>query len=154
MEGQDPEDQEEALTYYVEQDDLETVKLWLEDIREKRIEEAERLEVELEEAEADIKDFEEDLESIREWKPKRHIESMNGEVKENEMDIERYRRMLRDKRDFALRRLRDLVRQERDDLEWIWKLERREREATEAYRPTTKKEHRAADWKARQKGNQ
>ena len=51
---EEDEDDEEFYSLYVEQDDLETVKEWFEQIRENRIDEANRLEVELEKAETDI----------------------------------------------------------------------------------------------------
>lgn len=160
MENQDLEESEAVYGYYVEQEDLETVKKWFEEIRDKRAEEADRLEAELEEAEADLEEFETDLEETRQWKPKKHLDTANGQIVEDAVDVERYRRMLRDKRDYTLRRLRDLVKQDREDLEWIRKLERSERletereeqKATEEYRPTTKSQQRAANWKAR-KGN-
>lgn len=152
-EDQDLEEEETTYGLYVEQDDLETVKEWFEKIREERIIEAEKLEDELEEAETDIQNFLEELEYVRSWKAKKHLETMNGQINEKQMEIERYHRMLRDKRDFIKRRLRDLVKQDREDLDWIWKLERNQREASKEYRPTTKEQIRAANWKARNKGN-
>lgn len=139
------------MEYYVEQDDLEIVREWFEDLRKERNIEAARLEDELEEAETDLKNFSEELEGIRTWKAKRHIDPTTAQVNDKQMNIERYHRMLRDKRDFIKRRLNDLVRQERDDLEWIWKLERNQREATKKYRSAepTKQQQRAANWKGK-----
>jgi len=164
IDDEDREDDEEEYSDYIEQDDLETVKEWLEVIRQRRTEEADTLEDELTLAIADLEEFEEDLKDVLKWKRKKHLDTMNGSVSEYAVDIERYRRMLREKRDTIKRRLRDLVRQDREDLEWTWKLERnqrnserqeresdwqtrREREPDEEYRPASKSQQRAANWK-------
>jgi hypothetical protein len=144
--------EENSYGYYVEQDDLETVKAWLKIVRAIRTEEAMRLEEELEEATAKLEKFERKPDERRKWLAKANLELDLSVVIEREMDTERYHRLLRDNRDYTQRRLRDLVKQDREDLEWIRKLEREEREATKEYRPLTKSQQRAADWKTRQKG--
>lgn len=138
------------MEYYIGQDNLKDVKEWFEDLQKDRSEEAGRLEDELEEAIKDIESFNEELKGFY-WKNKGHLELSNGEVDRRNMDIERYHRMLKDKRDFIKRRLNELVRQERDDIEWIWKLERNQREATKQYRSTdpTKQQLRAVNWKSK-----
>ncbi len=99
---EDLEDDETGYSLYVEQDDLEIVREWFEEIRVDRIDEANRLEVELAQAERDIREFLEELENVDAWKSERgHIEWTNGEVRERRINVERYYRMLRDKRDFA-----------------------------------------------------
>ena len=92
---------------------------------------------------------------------------MNGSVNEWKVDTERYYRTLRDKRDFAKRQLRDLVKQDREDIEWMWELERNERNRErneqrderdqEGHQRTTSKsspasQKRAADWKRNPRG--
>ncbi|HEU5374702.1 MAG TPA: hypothetical protein VFV38_04620 [Ktedonobacteraceae bacterium] len=159
------EDDEGEVSDYFEQDDLESVKAWFEAIRERRAEEADALDEELSRATRDIKDFETELKRVLKWKELPHLDTMNGHIPDSTVDVERYRRLLRDKRDIARRRLRDLVRQDREDLEWIWKLERnqrlkdrreresdeptrREREPNKDRRPVSKSQQRAANWKA------
>jgi hypothetical protein len=165
-ESNDQEDEEEygEVSDYFEQDDLESVKAWFETIRERRAEEADALDIELAKAINDLEEFETELKRVLKWKELEHIESMNGNIPEYTVDVTRYRRMLRDQRDIAKRRLRDLVKQEREDLEWIWKLERnqrykdreereseepvrREHEPKKDYKPVTKSQQRAANWK-------
>lgn len=143
----DPEDQETTLSYYVEQDDLEEVKDWFETNRESRNEEAARLEVALEEAQAQLQEFEEKLEVHREREANLMFHNRDLTPNPNDVEIERYHRLLRENVWNIRRQLRDLVRWDRDDLEWIWKLERQQREAANSYRPVTKKQQRSANWK-------
>jgi len=138
------------LSYYVDQDNLETIKAWLRESREWRSQEAERLEQELEEAEADLEQFRTELEKYRESKTKYVFDLwLNNTLSDTEVDIERYHNMLQSKKANTLRRIRDLIKQDREDLEWIWKLEQRDkREAFKEPRLTTKQQ-RAANWKSR-----
>lgn len=93
------------------EEDLEIVREWFEEIRVDRIDEANRLEVELAQAERDIREFLEELENVDAWKS------------------------------------------ERGHIEWMWKLERNQRERQErernTYKPTTTSHKRAAEWKER-----
>jgi hypothetical protein len=139
------------MSYYVEQDDLGTVKAWFEENRRLRREEAARLEQRLEEVNAELDEFEDRLEEHREREAKLMFHRMDLTPTPMEEGIERYSRSLRQRKWDFTRQLRDLVRWDRDDLEWIGTLERKEREANRQYRSAndTRQRERAETWRAK-----
>lgn len=138
--------------HYVEQDDLETVKAWFERTRRQRKEEAERLEQRLDEATAELDEYEIRLEARRERKANQMFPNNNLAPSAMDESIERYYRSLRQKVWDLKRQLRDLIRWDRDDLEWLATLERKEREANKQYRPSNnevRQQQRAENWRAK-----
>lgn len=140
------------MSYYVEQDDLKSVRAWFEENRKLRSKEAARLEVKLKEADDELEEFEYQLD-YREKQKASIYNFGSNDLTPNpyEEGIERHHRSLRQKRWDFTRQLRDLVRWERDDLEWLSTLERKEREAHRQYRSTndTKQQQRAENWRNR-----
>jgi predicted nuclease with TOPRIM domain len=98
------------MSYYVEQDDLGTVKAWFEENRRLRREEAARLEQRLEEVNAELDEFEDRLEEHREREAKLMFHRMDLTPTPMEEGIERYSRSLRQRKWDFTRQLRDLVR--------------------------------------------
>jgi len=136
------------LNYYVEQDDTKVVREWFKENRISRKEEAERLKEQLEDVEEVLDRFLPGLEKHLEYQS-RNSHNRYSDIVPNlkEREIERYHQSLWDRRRDILRQLRDLVRWERDDLEWMERLERKEREASRHYSSETKQQERAANWK-------
>jgi len=133
---------------YEEQDDIEAVRKWLKRDRETRKADAEVIEQSLDEAIEKLDTFEDRL--VEENKQQARIGFGQNDLVPNahRSEIERYHRILQDRVWSLKRQIRDLVRWERDDLEWMSKLERQEREAGKHYKPTeTKQQQRATGWK-------
>jgi hypothetical protein len=99
---------------------------WLEISRDFRTQEAQNLEQELEEIEEDINDLEEGIKSVRKYRDKNLYDYSQEAVSEREMSFIRTLNYLKDKRWDIIRRLRDLIRWDRDDLNWLGTLKGRE----------------------------
>jgi len=128
FEDQESEDTEELIhEYYEEQDNLKTVREWFKHSREFRRKEAERLEQELAQVENDLEEFENELQGSDRHKRYGWIEPYNGRVDREAMEVERLKQSLRNRRNDILHRIRNLIRWDRDDLQWIGTLEGRQR---------------------------
>jgi hypothetical protein len=136
------------MDWHRKQDDLEAIKDWFEDSREARGNEIDLLGLKLAEADAELAMFEEDYTMHR----ASHNYRDELELMPREEKIERRYQMLRQKKWEIMRQIRDLIRWEREDLEWIWKLERKELETTRRSARIAKKTERANNWKERTVG--
>jgi len=133
---------------YKEQDDIKVFREWLKRDRETRKEDAEVIEQNLDEAIDKLNTFEDRL--VEENEQLTRIGFGQNELVPNahKSEIERYHRILQERVWSLKRQIRDLIRWERDDLEWMSKLERQEREADKHHGSAeTKQQQRTANWK-------
>lgn len=118
----------------MDQDSLENFRKWYKVEHDRREQETERLKELLEETEAKLEEWKETLEEQNGWNSNRFGDRLGEVPNPSELEVERYNQGLwRWKWDIE-RRLRDLVRGERDDLEWKAKLEGRLRARERANR--------------------
>jgi len=132
---------------YEEQNDINKVRTWFKRDRETRKADAEVIEQNLDEAIDKLEDFEEKLEGELEQLARIGFSHNSLVPDANKSEIERYHRILQDRVWNLKRQIRDLIRWERDDLEWMVKLERQEREAAKQPKPNEAKQQRSANWK-------
>jgi len=113
----------------VNQDDLESVRRQFEIDQNRRDEEAEWLNTLLAEVEEQLEQLADGLESRKHYYGERtEIKRRSGEAPDpNQQEFERYYWNVLDRKFKLERRLYDLIREERDDLDHIAKLEGRER---------------------------
>lgn len=124
----------------MDQNNLEDYRQWYEVTHTDRETETERLEQLLDDVETELDEWEDLLGWKREQSEKIGFGNRPGEVPNpNELETKRYYQGLwRWKWDIE-RRLRDLIRAERDDLEWLGKLEGRKRARARATEHLTRR---------------
>jgi len=118
----------ESLEPNLDQKNLAEYRQWYEVTHADRETETRRLELLLDDVEAELEEWEETLEWERQTEERRQFETRWGEVPNpHQLETKRYYQGLwRWKWDIE-RQLRNLIRAERDDLEWLDKLEGRQR---------------------------
>ncbi|MEO6888676.1 MAG: hypothetical protein ABI456_05825 [Ktedonobacteraceae bacterium] len=122
------------------QNNLEKYRQWYEVTQTDRETETERLEQLLDDVETELEEWEDSLEQKRERYGNTEFWDTPGEVPNpHQLETRRYYQGLwRWKWDIE-RRIRDLIRGERDDLEWLGKLEVRKRARTRATEHLTRR---------------
>jgi len=124
-----------AMSQQVAQDNLEAFREWYKINHKLREEETARLELKLREVERELEQAEEARKRIRLDRDKLGWGRQRGEpLNPSEWEAERYYQGLWEWKWKIERRLRELIRWEREDLEWLGRLEGRQRARDRANR--------------------